>query len=315
MTFYLGIDVGCKSLDVAIFTPGTAAATHIGAYANTSKGVKRLLRDVAKTPITHALLEATGGYENAALDQISAHMPITRIASHRSAAYARSMGQYAKSDPADARTLAQMAAGTVPRPHAAPTPARKALRGLVKVRDQLVRQRDDNRRRIAQADTPEAARVLKRINAYVDKEIKALDGQLREAAIACDEGKARQLAEVPGIGPVTVAMLIGCLPELGQCGNRQISALVGVAPYIKQSGKRDAPRQIMAGRPYVRRIMYMAALASMRAENSPLRAYYQGLRARGKLAKVAIVACMRKLLITLNAMVRNGMPWQERAMA
>jgi transposase len=107
MTFYLGIDVGCKSLDVAIFTPGATAATHIGAYANDSKGVKRLLRDLAKTPITHALLVATGGYENAALDQLSAHMPITRIASHRSAAFARSLGQYAKSDPVDARTLAR----------------------------------------------------------------------------------------------------------------------------------------------------------------------------------------------------------------
>lgn len=315
MTFYLGIDVGCKSLDVAIFTPGATAATHIGAYANDSKGVKRLLRDLAKTPITHALLEATGGYENAALDQLSAHMPITRIASHRSAAFARSLGQYAKSDPVDARTLAQMAAGTVPRPHAAPTPARKALRALVKLRDQLVQQRDDNRRRIKQADTAEVVGVLKRINAHVEKEIKALDGKLRDAATACDEAKARQLCQVPGVGQITTAILIACLPELGQCGNRQISALVGVAPYIKQSGKRDAARQIMAGRPYVRRIMYMAALAAIRANNSPLRAYYQGLRARGKLAKVAIVACMRKLLITLNAMVRNGTPWQEPAMA
>lgn len=315
MTFYLGIDVGCKSLDVAIFTPGSATATPMGAYANDSKGLKRLLRDLAQTPITHALLEATGGYENAALDWLSAHMPITRIASHRSAAFARSMGQYAKSDPADARMLAQMAWHTPPRAHCAPTPARKALRGLVKVRDQLVQQRDDNRRRIKQADTAEAASVLKRINACVEKEIKALDAKLQEAAVACDAERVRQLSQVPGVGKVTVAMLIAYLPELGRCGNRQISALVGVAPYIKQSGKRDAPRQILAGRPYVRRIIYMAALAGLRAKTSPLRAYYQGLRARGKLAKVAIVACMRKLLITLNAMVRNGTPWQEPAMA
>jgi len=315
MTFYLGIDVGCKSLDVAIFTPGAAAATHIGAYPNDSKGVKRLLRDLAKTPITHALLEATGGYENAALDWLSAHMPITRIASHRSAAYARSLGQYAKSDPVDARTLAQMAAGTTPRPHTAPTLERKALRGLVKVRDQLVQMRDDNRRRIKQADTVDAAAVLKRVNASIEREIKKLDGQLRDAAMACDAERVEQLTRVPGVGKVMVAMLIGYLPELGQCGNRQITALVGVAPYVKQSGKRDAPRQIMAGRPYVRRIMYMAALSSIRAKASPLRAYYKGLRARGKLAKVAIVACMRKLLIMLNAMVRNGTPWQKNAMA
>jgi transposase len=132
---------------------------------------------------------------------------------------------------------------------------------------------------------------------------------MAEAAKAADAPLAEQLLQVPGLGKIAVATLLAFLPELGQRGNRQISALVGVAPYTKQSGRRDGPRQIMAGRPFVRRILYMAALAAIRSTQSPLRAHYQALKARGKPPKVAIVACMRKLLITLNAMVRDQTQW------
>jgi transposase len=314
MTFYLGIDVGCKSLDVVLMPAGGNPAP-AETYSNDAAGVKKLLGRLAGLPIRHAVLEATGGYEARVLEALCASVPTTRIASHRGKSFSRSLGSYAKSDPVDAQMLARMAGTITPCPYRPLEPAQRALRELVKVRDQLVQQRDDNRRRLRQADSDLAKQPLQRVNRSVEKEIAAVDAQLQEASLACDAARARQLSEVPGVGKVTVAMLLAYLPELGQCGNRQISALVGVAPYIQQSGQRDGPRRILAGRPYVRRVLYMAALGATRSKKSPLHDHYKALCARGKQAKVAIVACMRKLLTTLNAMVRNGTPWQAAAMA
>ena len=211
--------------------------------------------------------------------------------------------------------LARMARAIPPQPYVPPDPAQQALRDLVKGRDQLIQQRDDNRRRLKQAESGAVRAALTRVNALLEKEIRALDAKMHDAASDCDAPRARHLAQVPGVGKVTVATLLAFLPELGRCGNRQISALVGVAPYTRQSGRWDGPRQIMAGRPFVRRVVYMAALAAIRSAKSPLRAHYRALVARGKPAKVAIVACMRKLLITLNAMLRNNSPWRGLAVA
>lgn len=313
MTFYLGIDVSSKSLDVALSTADTPM--QCSQYANTPTGVRKLLKVLAVHPIQHVVLEATGGYEMLALEALTTQYPTTRIASHRGAAFARSLGRFAKTDRTDAMVLAHMAQTITPQPYVPLDPARRHLRGLVKGRDQLVQQRDDNRRRIKQADTAPVRVALERVNALLDKEIRALETRLRDAADACDAERACQLSQVPGVGKVTIATLLAFLPELGRCTNRQVSALVGVAPYTQQSGRRDGPRQIMAGRPFVRRVLYMAALAAIRSKASPLRAHYLALKARGKAAKVAIVACMRKLLITLNAMVRNNTPWQGVAAA
>ncbi|WP_369929567.1 IS110 family transposase [Xanthomonas sp. NCPPB 2632] len=308
MTFYLGIDVSSKTLDVAFFRAGeqTGACEQ---FDNSPAGAKKLLRVMARLDVQHVVLEATGGYENLILDAIAQIYTVTRIASHRGTAFVRSLGKFAKTDKADARALAHMAQTITPQPYKPPTPAQRHLRGLVKGRDQLIRQRDDNRRRIKRCESMVVQGALERVGALLTAEIKALEGLMAEAAKAADAPLAEQLLQVPGLGKIAVATLLAFLPELGQRGNRQISALVGVAPYTKQSGRRDGPRQIMAGRPFVRRILYMAALAAIRSTQSPLRAHYQALKARGKPPKVAIVACMRKLLITLNAMVRDQTQW------
>jgi len=308
MTFYLGIDVSSKTLDVAFFRAGekTGACEQ---FDNSPAGAKKLLRIMARLDVQHVVLEATGGYENLILDAMAQIYTVTRIASHRGTAFVRSLGKFAKTDKADARALAHMAQTITPQPYKPPTPAQRHLRGLVKGRDQLIRQRDDNRRRIKRCESMVVQGALERVDALLTAEIKALEGLMAEAAKAADAPLAEQLLQVPGLGKIAVATLLAFLPELGQRGNRQISALVGVAPYTKQSGRRDGPRQIMAGRPFVRRILYMAALAAIRSTQSPLRAHYQALKERGKPPKVAIVACMRKLLITLNAMVRDQTPW------
>lgn len=309
MTFYLGIDVSSKTLDVAFFSL-LDQPMRCEQYANSAAGAQKLLCALEELDVRHIVLEATGGYENRILDALAAQYPTTRIASHRGTAFARSLGLFAKTDRVDAMVLARMAQTIPPQPYVPMGPAQHHLRGLVKGRDQLIAQRDDNRRRIKQSESDLVQAALQRVNSLIEAEIKALETQMHEAARAPADGRAEQLLQVPGIGKIAVATLLAFLPELGQRQNRQISALVGVAPYTKQSGRRDGPRQIMAGRPFVRRILYMAALAAIRSPKSPLRAHYQALVARGKPRKVAIVACMRKLLITLNAMVRDGTAWR-----
>ena len=309
MTFYLGIDVSSNTLDVAFFSP-TDQAMRCEQYANSAAGAKKLLHAMGQLDVEHVVLEATGGYENLILDALAVQYPTTRIASHRGTAFARGLGLFAKTDRVDAMMLARMAQTIPPQPYVPMGPAQRHLRGLVKGRDQLIAQRDDNRRRIKQSESAIVTAALQRVNDLLAAEIQALEVQMHEAAHAPADGRAEQLLQVPGIGKIAVATLLAFLPELGQRQNRQISALVGVAPYTRQSGRRDGPRQIMAGRPFVRRILYMAALAAIRSARSPLRAHYQALVARGKPRKVAIVACMRKLLITLNAMVRDGTTWR-----
>lgn len=309
MTFYLGIDVSSKTMDTALFHV-EAGTLRCEQFSNSAAGAQKLLRAIAALDVAHVVLEATGGYEMRVLDALAVRYPTTRLASHRGTAFARGLGLYAKTDRIDATVLARMAQALPPQPYVPLKPTLRALRGLVKGRDQMVQQRDDNRRRIKQSESAIAQAALERINRLLDKEIQALDTQLREAAAAADAPRAEQLLAVPGVGKIAVATLLAFLPELGQRGNRQISALVGVAPYTKQSGRKDGSRQIMAGRPFVRRILYMAALAATRSSKSPLRAQYRALIARGKPSKVAIVACMRKLLITLNAMVRDQSPWR-----
>lgn len=303
MNMYVGIDVGKASLDVA-WHPSHRHEC----FENNAKGHKALLRALAPQPVEHVVIEATGGYERTILDAMAhAGYQVTRLASHRSRAYATGIGKIAKNDEIDARTLALMAASIPPRPYV-PVPRERAdLADLVRCRLQLVGQRDDNRRRLAQATLAAARCALQAMIDAAKKQITAIDAQLAEAMEAVNPQS--RLLSVPGVGPVTAATLMAYLPELGQLDRKQIAALVGVAPYDNQSGRRDGPRRVRAGRWIVRRTLYMATWAAIRARGSALRARYDALRARGKVAKVALVACMRSLITAINAMVRDQTEW------
>lgn len=304
MGVFAGIDVAKASLVVALY-PGQARLE----VGNDAKGHASLCRWLRQHGVERILLESTGGYEQAVAVTLSAHWPVVRIAGHRARAFAVALGRIAKTDPIDAATLAQLAAiveGPVMTP---PSPEEVRLQALVRRREQLVGQRDDERRRLWQASEAFVRRSLQRQLRLLALEIARLDREIAACVPQCGDVRAQRLRQVPGLGPVSVATLMAFLPELGQLENRQISALAGLAPYNSDSGKHQGVRRIRGGRGNVRRVLYMAAWSVVRHQPD-FKARYAALRMRGKCAKVALVACMRVLLIRLNAMLRDGSEWR-----
>ena len=304
MSVFIGIDVAKATLAVAVRPDGERFEV-----GNDAAGHRALVQRLQAWPVTRVLLEATGGYERGVRTALAAHWPVVCIAPHRARAFAQAMGRIAKTDPIDAAMLAHLAQVIDAPAAAAPSPSGRVLQDLVQRRDQLVRQRDHERRRLAQADTPLVTRSLQRQIKTLLREIARLDQAIAAAIEPTDASVAQLLRSVPGLGPVTTATLLAFLPELGQLGRRQIAALVGVAPYNVDSGQRQGVRRIRGGRATVRRVLSMATLSAIRCQPA-LKARYQSLRQRGKCAKVALVACMRVLLIRLNAMVRDATPWR-----
>jgi transposase len=304
MNSFAGIDIGKSTLDLGMYPGGRCER-----FANTAQGHRALLAVLAPLGVQHIALEATGGYERGILDALAeAGYCVTRLASHRATAYARAMGSFAKSDVLDAQVLARMAASVPPRPYEKPTAERAELAELLRCRLQLVAQRDDNRRRLKQTTLAPAQRALRVMIDTAKAQIADLDRRIATSTRTVDP--TSRLRDVPGVGPVTEATLLAYLPELGRLTRQQIAALVGVAPYLDQSGQRDGPRRVRAGRWIVRRALYMATCAAIRAKGSAIGERYRALRARGKLAKVAIVACMRSLITAINAMVRDQAGWR-----
>jgi transposase len=309
MSIHVGIDTGKSMLDVG-FYPGTRCER----FANTAEGHRALLHALAPLDVPHIAIEATGGYERGIVEALAqAGYCVTRLASHRATAYARAMGRFAKNDTLDAQVLARMAAHVTPQPYEVPAPERVELAGLVRCRLQMVSQRNDNARRLKQTRLVAAQQALQAMIDAASTQIRDLDRQIAAATKVAEP--ASRLCEVPGVGPVVEATLIAYLPELGRLTRQQIAALVGVAPYVDQSGRRDGARHVRAGRWIVRRALYMAAWAAVRKKGSALGERYRALRARGKVAKVAIVACMRSLITAINAMVRDQAGWRNMAAA
>lgn len=304
MSVFVGVDVSKPTLVVTAW-PGNDRIE----VRNGGKGLTQLVRWLEARPVERILLEATGGYEKRVLAVLAARWPVVRVRADRARAFATAMGAIAKTDRLDAALLARQAAQIEGPLVSPPEPARERLQALVRRREQLVGHRDDERRRLQQADDPFVRTSLKRSIAWAEAEIARFDREIKQAVSACGDVRAEQLSKVKGIGAVTVATLVAFLPELGRLDNRKISALVGVAPYNSDSGARQGRRRIQDGRAGVRRTLYMATWIAIRF-NPDLKARYESLRARGKCAKVAIVACMRTLIVRLNAMVRDGSEWK-----
>lgn len=304
MTVFVGIDVAKASLVVALYPCGPSLEV-----GNDSQGHRTLVRWLGKHEVGRILLEATGGYERALVDVLAARWPVVRIAPHRARAFATAMGKLAKTDPIDAAVLARLAS-IVDGPQVQPSaPADTLLQMLVRRREQLVAQRDDERRRQQQATHRLVRASLQRQIRQLAQEIARLDKAIGEGLAQVGGDRVQSLRQVPGIGPVTVATLQAFLPELGQLDRRRISALVGVAPYNSDSGGHQGTRRIRGGRATVRRVLYMATWSAVRHQPD-FKARYSTLRERGKCAKVALVACMRVLLVRLNAMLRDGTSWR-----
>ncbi|HJQ57496.1 MAG TPA: transposase [Vineibacter sp.] len=302
MQTWIGIDVAKATLAVAVRPQELAFEV-----ANDAQGHRELVERFLAWPQVRVVLEATGGYERGVLSALlAAGIAAERVAPHRVRGFATALNRRAKSDPIDAAVLALFAEAVPARVERALSPAQQQLQALVQRREQLVGQRDDERRRQHQAVDRIVRASLARVITALQREIARLDAALTQAAAASPT--SAQLRTVPGVGAVTAATLQAYLPELGQLDRRQIAALVGIAPFNADSGQKSGVRRIAGGRARVRRVLYMATWSAIRFQ-ATLKARYEALRARGKPAKVALVACMRSLLVGLNAMLRDQTAW------
>jgi len=224
--------------------------------------------------------------------------------------FAKATGQLAKTDRLDARVLAHFGVAIRPEPRALPSAAVRELDAVVTRRRQVLEmlQAERNRHPLARG---KVARQIQQHIAWLERQLTGLDDELRRLIEASPVWRAKEnlLRSVPGIGPVATATLLAELPELGTLSGRQIAALVGVAPFARDSGTLRGTRTIRGGRASVRCVLYMATLSAVRW-NPPLAATYRRLLDAGKLPKVALIACERKLLVLLNALVAHGTPWE-----
>jgi transposase len=305
---YIGIDVSASRLDVAVWPAGTQWWTPYPAPQDPALGAV-VARIAAHAPAL-VVVEATGGWEaplHAALSEAGLRVAVLNPRQVRD--FARAQGRLAKTDTLDARVLAQFAAQVQPPVRPAPGAATLTLRALVRRRQQLVAMlvAETNARRLASAAVQAS---IERHRAYLQAERDTLDAAIAET-IAADAALAEQAARLrtaTGVGPVPAATLLAELPELGTLDRRAVAALAGVAPLNQDSGRRRGVRRCWGGRATLRPVRYMATRAAVR-HNPVLAPLYTRLRAAGKPDKVALVACMRKLLIILNAMARDRQPF------
>lgn len=301
-----GIDVASTHVDVAL-VGGQLVQSR---YGNDAEGHSALVAALSGAAVALVVLEASGGYEvDVACALEAAGLAVAVINPRQGRDFARALGQLAKTDRIDAQVLAELAAVLRRRPDCAnyvrplPVAEQQDLAALVTRRRQLVSmlQAERQRLRLSRAAVRPSVKAL---IAAIQAQLDGIEGQMRAHVQQHDAALDALLRSTGGVGPITSATLIADLPELGHLNRRQISALVGVAPFARDSGVMRGRRRIAGGRFEVRRTLYMAALVATR-HNPSIRAFYQRLVRAGKVKKVALVACMRKLLTILNAMVRD----------
>lgn len=306
----VGIDVAKTHVDVAVLGAKVAAER----FENEAEGHSALAAALQPLGVSLVVMEATGGYEAAlACAFQAAGLPVAVVNPKQARDFAKSMGKLAKTDRIDARMLAELAGVLVRRDDLTrllrplTDSHQQWLAALVTRRRQLVGMMTSERQRL-QITPPKLCASIEAILVALKAQLEDIEGQMLAHVHEHFADLDQLLRSTKGIGPTTSATLIAELPELGRLSRRQIAALVGVAPMARDSGSMRGRRRIQGGRFEVRRALYMAALVAAR-RNPPIRALYQRLIAAGKMPKVALVACMRKLLLTLNAMVRTHTNW------
>jgi transposase len=305
---YIGIDVSKARLDVAW---GDGREDQV---ANEEGAVAAFVEKVRASAPKRVVMEASGGYERLVLGALrGAGVAAVAVNPRQVRDFAKAMGRLAKTDRIDARVLCEFARRIQPEVREAPDPVSVELSELVSRRRQLVEMISAEATRLKQVTRSQTAirASIQAVTTQLRKHLRLIDRQL-DAAAKRDTSCADDLAlmtSVPGVGRVTAVTLRACLPELGRATRKEVAALVGVAPLAHDSGGHRGKRSCWGGRANVRAVLYMAALVAVRC-NPLFRAAYAALRARGKLPKVALVACMRKLLTLLNAMMRTRQPWR-----
>jgi transposase len=303
---FIGIDVAKDWVDVAVRPAGTAWRTPYD-----EAGIASLVNKLTALRPTIVVLEASGGYETRLLAALgAAAIPAAAVNPRQVRDFARSLGKLAKTDRLDAATIAHFAQAAEIRPQAlAPEEARE-LAALVARRQQVIQMKVAEQQRRDRA-LPIVQRRIDRILAALQQEMEELDTDLTTRLRASPLWREKEdlLKSVPGIGPSATFTLLANLPELGTLSRRKIAALVGVAPLSRDSGTLRGRRTCWGGRANVRTALYMPTLVAVR-HNPVLRAFYERLLTAGKSKKVALTACMRKLLTILNAMLKQHTPWE-----
>jgi transposase len=308
---FVGMDVSKDCLDVAVLGEKTTMR-----FANTMKGIAHCVRRMSQLQSKLIVVEATGGYEEAlVLALYEAGLPVALVSPQRVRQYARAKGLLAKTDKLDAHTLAEYGKTMQPRRFVGKSEERRRLSALVGRRNQVneMLKAEKNRLRAAHSDIRGSWEV---VIACLEGQLQELNEQIRLFLKEHQDFQDQEqlLRTAKSIGPVTAATLLADLPELGQLDRKQIAALVGVAPMNQDSGRKHGYRKTTGGRPNVRRALYMATLTGIR-HNPILKPQYDQLVKRGKEKKVAITACMRKMLTILNAMMRDQQPFRYPATA
>ena len=305
---YVGIDVAKNSFEVAV----TSESQTLN-LSNDEAGHGELCQLLVPLAPRLVLLEATGGYErDLALALAAAGLRVSVINPRQARDYARCVGKLAKTDRIDAQVLRGFAAMLDAQGHAPRALAdeqQRELTALVTRRRQLVAMLVAERQRLAVAH-PRAKRSIVQIMDAIAQQLHDVDGELKTHIQAYHADLARLLTSVKGVGPTTASTLLAQLPELGKLNRKQITLLVGLAPMNRDSGSLRGQRHIFGGRADVRRVLFVAALVGTRF-NPTLKAFYARLLAAGKPKKVALVACMHKLLVILNAIARTKSPWSN----
>jgi len=303
----VGIDVGKAQLDIFIYERGVYFSVE-----NNVQGIRKGLGRLGRYSVERIVIEATGRYEHAFVDMaLDKDLPVVIANPLQVRRYAGAIGQLAKTDEIDSRLIAEYAAIIQPQVR------KHKSKIILKIKDLLARRRqliemmtmEKNRRQIMPAFLKAD---IQRVIDHLQRQLEKVDKQLNLLVEKEEAWRQKRtiLLSMPGIGPVVVNTLLGDLPELGALTNKQIAALTGVAPYNRDSGSLRGKRRIRGGRSTVRTTLFMAVLTSVQ-HNPVIKHFYQRLVAAGKHKKVALTACIRKMVIMLNAMIRDGKMWQE----
>lgn len=302
---FVGIDVSKCQLDVAEW-----GKRCVSQYSNNEKGIVRLVQELKEVAPTLIVLEASGGWEMTVVAELTfAKLPTVVVNPTRVRDFARATGQWAKTDKLDALMLARFAQAVRPEIRVLRNEQQAYLAALITRRRQVVEIMTAEKNRRGSSHGLISQRLEEHI-AWLEEELKSLEEETSRFVRTNTvwQEKEELLRSVPGVGPVTAFTLLAELPELGTMNRQKIAALVGVAPFNRDSGPRRGKRRIFGGRAGVRRALYMAALVGSRS-NPVIGAFYERLLANGKEKKVALAACMRKLLVILNAMLRDQKSW------
>ncbi len=312
---FVGIDVAQATLAVAVRPVDAPGAPEPGwTVPNDPAGVTTRQHQLQRRAPARMVLEATGGLERLAARTLgAAGRPVAVVNPRQVRDFAKATGRLAKTDALDAQILAHFAAAVRPPVRPLPDTQTEALAALLTRRRQVVQQRTAERNRLARTTLPRVQRRIKVHVRWLTQELARVDRDLDEALQASPLWRVQEdlLRQVPGVGKVLTRTLLAELPQLGTLSRQQVATLVGVAPLNRDSGAWRGRRGTWGGRGTVRAVLYMSALTAIRW-NPVLRAFYQRLCAAGKAKKVALVACMRKLLTILNALLRDQTPWQPR---